>query len=132
MMIINNHCEITYPEEGIGFLIGHDGIIRIIENVIPTPNLAEHEVRHKRYFVAPQDILRAEQEADSSGLEIVGVFHSHPDHPCSPSGYDHELALPGFSYIIMSVRKGKATDTRCLRLHEDGSGFIEEAIQIVS
>ena len=71
-----------------------------------------------------------EEEADRLGLEMLGVFHSHPDHPNLPSEFDRQWAWPNFSYLITSVVEGKAVDSRSWRLSEDRTSFSEEIIEI--
>ena len=127
---IDAHGEICYPEEGAGFLLGRDGEPRRVEAVIPLPNAREQTSRHNRYLIAPEDYLKAELEAERLGLEILGVFHSHPDHPNAPSEFDREWAQPWFTYIITSVRDGKAVGSRSWRLKDNRSQFIEELIHV--
>jgi proteasome lid subunit RPN8/RPN11 len=74
-------------------------------------------------------MLSAEKLAESKGLEVVGVFHSHPDHPARPSDTDREWALPWYSYVITSVESGEAQRTSSWRLKEDRSGFQKERIE---
>jgi len=123
---IHRHGEDAYPEESAGFLIGNDGKV---EQIFPLPNSREDTARHNRYLITPEDYLKAEFTADSLGLSLIGVFHSHPDHPNRPSEFDREWAQPYFSYIITSVQSGKAVESRSWRLVEDRSQFTEEKIQ---
>jgi proteasome lid subunit RPN8/RPN11 len=123
---IHKHGEDAYPEEGAGFLLGNDGKV---EQIFPLPNSREDAARHNRYLITPEDYLKAELTADRLGLSLIGVFHSHPDHPNRPSEFDREWAQPFFSYIITSVQSGKATESRSWRLVEDRSQFTEENIQ---
>ena len=120
--------EKAYPEEGVGFLFGTDGETREVKVIYPVKNAREKEVRHNRYDVAPQDIIAADEKAEEMGLSIIGVFHSHPDHPDKPSEFDLKWANTFFSYIITSVKDGKAVASRSWRLKEDRSGFVEEEI----
>jgi len=122
------HVEKAYPEEGAGFLIGDGGKV---ENIFSLPNAREDEARHNRFLITPEDYLKAELTADSLGLSLIGVFHSHPDHPNCPSEFDREWAQPFFSYIITSVNAGKAIESRSWRLLEDRSKFEEEEVQIL-
>lgn len=122
---IHAHGEEVYPEEGAGFLIGSDGRV---ETILPLPNARENEARHNRYLITAEEYLKAELTADNLGLSLIGVFHSHPDHPNQPSEYDREWAQPFFSYIITSVEQGKAVKSRSWRLKEDRSEFVEEEI----
>ncbi|MBT3336355.1 MAG: M67 family metallopeptidase [Anaerolineae bacterium] len=127
---IHQHLEETYPEEGVGFLLGMDGEPRVVTEILIVPNAREKEERHHRYDVAPQDIIDADETAEKKGLSIIGVFHSHPEHPDKPSEFDRERAHSFFSYIITSVEKGKSVSSRSWRLLEDRSKFIEEEIEI--
>ncbi len=126
---IQAHGEAHYPEEGAGFLLGHaQGEVRQVSRLLPLTNAREAEARRTRYLIGPQDLLRGELEAERQGLELVGVFHSHPDHPALPSEFDRQWALPWFSYLITSVRGSKAAESRSWRLDEDRQGFSEEII----
>ena len=124
---IHKNGEEAYPEEGAGFLIGDAGRV---EQIFPLPNAREDTARHNRYLITPEDYLKAELTADKLGLSLIGVFHSHPDHPNRPSDFDRDWAQPFFSYIITSVNEGKAIESRSWRLLEDRSKFEEEEIQI--
>lgn len=124
---INKHVEEAYPEEGAGFLIGVEGEVR---QILSLPNMREDEARHNRFLFTPEDYLKAELKADSLGLSLIGVFHSHPDCPNTPSEYDREWAQPFFSYIITRVDKGKSVSHRSWRLVEDRSKYEEEEIKI--
>ena len=123
---IHAHGERAYPEEGAGFLIGSDGKV---EDILPLENAREDGARHNRFLITPEAYLNAEVTADRLGLSLIGVFHSHPDHPNGPSEYDREWAQPFFSYIITSVNEGKAAGSRSWRLREDRSKFEEEEIK---
>jgi proteasome lid subunit RPN8/RPN11 len=127
MAEINAHVEKAYPEEGAGFLIGEAGQVR---EIIALSNAREEEARHNRFLFTPEDYLKAELMADSLGLSLIGVFHSHPDCPNIPSEYDREWAQPFFSYIITRVDQGKAVNSRSWKLLEDRSKYEEEQIEI--
>ena len=128
---IHAHGEVAYPEEGAGFLLGSDdGKQRHVAQIFVTENAREDEARHNRYLVTPQEYLQAEIAAEMLGLNLIGVFHSHPDHPNRPSEFDREWAQPFFSYIITSVNEGKAVESRSWRLAEDRSEFEEEEINL--
>jgi len=124
---INAHVEQAYPEEGAGFLVGDEGEVK---EILPLSNAREDAARHNRFLITPEDYLKAELEADSLGLSLIGVFHSHPDCPNVPSEYDREWAQPFFSYIITRVDEGKAVSHRSWRLVEDRSKYDEEEIKI--
>lgn len=127
------HGESAYPEEGAGFLFGTvDGEQRQVKAILTLNNAREEGARHNRYLLTPQDYLRGEQEAARLGLDVLGVFHSHPDHPSRPSEFDREWALPWFSYLITRIEGGRAMESRSWRLREDRSAFEEEVLQITS
>ena len=123
---IHVHGEESYPEEGAGFLIGSESKV---EHILTLQNAREDEARHNRFLISTEDYLKAELTADKLGLSLIGVFHSHPDHPNRPSEYDREWAQPFFSYIITTVNQGKAIESRSWRLLEDRSKFEEERIK---
>lgn len=130
---IHAHGAAAYPEEGAGLLLGIvRGETKRVARLITFPNAREEAARHNRYLLTPQDYLHGEQEADRLGLEVLGVFHSHPDHPNQPSEYDREWAMPWLSYVITSVERGKAVESRSWVLESDRSGFREEPLASAS
>ena len=129
---IHSHGEKSYPDEGAGLLLGtFDDHGKKVAKLMKFGNAREDSARRNRYLLTPQDYLRGEQEAARLDLDVIGVFHSHPDHPNEPSEYDREWAMPVLSYIITSVRAGKATDSRSWQLSEDRSVFNEENLTVV-
>lgn len=130
---IHQHGQSAYPEEGAGLLLGvADGARKQVISILELSNSREDGARHNRYLITPQDMLVGEQQAMNAGLEIIGVFHSHPDHPNRPSEFDREWAMPWLSYVITSVDQGVAVESRCWQLSEDRSVFMEEPILIKS
>lgn len=124
---MNAHVENAYPEEGAGFLIGERGEVR---EILALSNSREDGARHNRFLFTAEDYLQAELKAEALGLDLIGVFHSHPDCPNIPSEYDREWAQPYFSYIITRVDNGKAVNSRSWKLLEDRSAYEEEEIKI--
>ncbi|MEX2160530.1 MAG: M67 family metallopeptidase [Anaerolineales bacterium] len=123
------HGEVAYPHEGAGFLLGSaDRAGRKLISILPAENASEQGARHHRYLLGPEQMRQAEETAQRLGLDLIGIFHSHPDHSAQPSEFDREWALPWFSYVITSVEQGKATDSRSWRLADDRSTFNEESI----
>ncbi len=130
---IHAHGESAYPEEGAGFLLGAvDEDVRRVTAILTLPNAREDEARHNRYLLTPQDVMRAEDEAESRGLALIGVFHSHPDCPNTPSEFDRDWAMPWFSYIITRVDAGRAVGSRSWRLTHDRSRFEEEIVHVLA
>jgi proteasome lid subunit RPN8/RPN11 len=128
---IHANGEAAYPEEGAGLLLGvSEGQTRRVMTLVEFDNAREASARHNRYLLTPQDYLHGEMEAARLGLDVIGVFHSHPDHPNRPSEFDREWAMPFLSYIITSVNAGKAIESRSWALVEDRSSFNEESILI--
>lgn len=129
---IRAHVEEGYPYEAAGFLLGHArDQKRFIEVALPQINTFDRQHRRRRYLIEAEAMLAAEDYADQNGYEILGIFHSHPDHPAEPSNYDLERALPFFSYLITSVVNGVAVATRSWRLTDDRSSFDEEQIDAI-
>ena len=127
---IAEHGEQAYPDEGAGFLLGHGDAERVIHDLLFAANKREISARSRRYLIDPREYMDAEMESERRGLDLVGVFHSHPDHPNAPSEYDREWAQPVFSYVITSIRAGKAGESRSWRLDDCRNEFVEEEIQI--
>jgi proteasome lid subunit RPN8/RPN11 len=121
---INAHGRETYPNECCGALIGRDGAVA---DTLALPNTTEEGPR-RRFLVRPGDYRAAEESARAAGQDLLGFYHSHPDHPARPSQYDLDHAWPHFSYVIVSILEGNAADLRSWRLREDRSQFDEEAI----
>jgi len=107
-------------------MLGKDGVVH---EAFRLPNTTEEGPR-RRFLVRPQDYLQAEKHARSAGLDLIGFYHSHPDHPARPSQYDLDHAWPSFSYVIVSVMAGEDTVLTSWRLKEDRSAFDEEPVQI--
>ena len=125
------HGQLAYPEEGAGLMLGRfDGEARVVTHLLPLENHFQPESRGRRYLITPRDLLRAEDEAERLGLEIVGVFHSHPDHPARASEFDTQWALPVYSYLITQVQAARALESTCWRLTEDRARMDEEALEI--
>jgi len=128
---IHSHLCSTYPEEGCGVMLGRDASEgREVVRILALEN-AREDSRGNRYVIAPEDVLAAEREARAAGLDVVGFYHSHPDHPARPSAFDLEHAWPYYSYVIVSVERGRAADVQGWRLAEDRSAFVRETIEIL-
>jgi proteasome lid subunit RPN8/RPN11 len=125
-LAIRRHGEETFPHECCGALIGAEG--RVVA-AVPLPNNTEEGPR-RRFLVRPADYRLAEQQATALEGELLGFYHSHPDHPARPSQYDLDHAWPVFSYIIVSVRAGVPEDMTSWRLREDRSEFDQETLDL--
>jgi proteasome lid subunit RPN8/RPN11 len=127
---IRRHLERAYPEEGCGVLLGREGdAAREVERAIELDNLREDE-RERRYVISPEQFLASERAARADGLDVLGFYHSHPDHPARPSGFDLEHAWPWYSYLIASVARGRLVDLRSWRLRGDRGAFDEEPVDL--
>src|SRR5436305_6725448 len=129
LQTIGRHAATSYPEECCGVLIGRaSDEVTVVERVLSVGN-ERQDSRHNRFLISPETVLAAQKEARALGLDVVGYYHSHPDHPARPSDFDREHAWPWVSYLIVSVQKKQVADTRSWRLSEDRSTFEEEAIE---
>ena len=127
---IHEHVREAYPEECAGALVGMDvGEIKIVVDVWRAENTHEEE-RSRRFLIEPSKIKEFEERASELDLDLLGFYHSHPDHPAEPSEYDLEHAWPYYSYVIASVRESGVEDMRSWVLEDNRSGYEEE--QIVS
>lgn len=120
----------AFPDECCGFLFGREDEAgqRIITAIQVVDNAKEGDKR-RRFVIAPLDYIRAEQYADESGQTLLGVYHSHPNHPAIPSEHDRVAAQPFFSYVIVSVLEGKIGPVRSWRLNDDAQ-FEEETVAV--
>jgi len=130
---IRHHGERTYPEECGGLLLGVlEGKQRVVHEVLPLENVRK-DSRHNRVEISPLDYSRAEREAAKRDLGVWGYYHSHPNHPAVPSGFDLDHApFIEWSYLIVSVREGKAAEVRAWTVREDRSQFDEEEIEVIN
>jgi proteasome lid subunit RPN8/RPN11 len=121
---IRAHGRTTYPHECCGALLGRGG--EVVE-AWPLPNTTDEGPR-RRFLVRPVDYRAAEQRGAELGLDLLGFYHSHPDHPARPSQYDLDHAWPVFSYVIVSVTNGLPGDVTSWRLSDDRAMFEPEAL----
>jgi proteasome lid subunit RPN8/RPN11 len=121
---IRRHGEETFPHECCGALVGRDDRV---SDVVALPNTTEEGPR-RRFLVRPSDYREAERRAIELGGELLGFYHSHPDHPARPSQYDLDHAWPTFAYIIVSVMAGAAGDMTVWFLKDDRSSFEEGSL----
>lgn len=143
--VIQRHGEGDYPSECCGVLLGKaEGSEKEVHDVVPLKNLRHDPARaqellpvddlnqetdRNRFLVDPLEQMRVEKDARARSLEVLGYYHSHPDHPARPSQYDREHAWPWYAYVILSVERGVAKDLTCWVLAEDRSNF--EADEVV-
>jgi proteasome lid subunit RPN8/RPN11 len=118
---IRRHGEETYPHECCGALVG---AADHVTHAVALPNTTEEGPR-RRFLVRPADYRLAEQRAADLGGELLGFYHSHPDHPARPSQFDLDHAWPTFAYVIVSVVSGRAGEMTVWFLKEDRSRFDE-------
>ena len=128
------HGEETYPHECCGILMGvSDGTVRKVSSVLPCGNTRTDSPQN-RYNIDPRELVRAQREANERGLDIVGFYHSHPDHPARWSPTDFEEAhWIGCSYVITSVEQGRAVATNSFALTgttEEDKALVQEEIVV--
>jgi len=141
---LRKHGEETYPHECCGVLLGHihlspshsndRGDVREVHAVVRAGNTRD-DSPHNRYDISPVELIRIQRQGREKGLDIIGFYHSHPDHPAQPSSTDlAEAHWIGCSYVITSVSKGKADVTNAFALAgstEEDKHFAQEEIQAV-
>jgi proteasome lid subunit RPN8/RPN11 len=136
---IRAHGVETYPYECCGALLGTDDdplafdpeaprkTFREVLGLFPLVNRRDDSPRN-RFAVTSEDVREAEKAARALGLDVIGWYHSHPDHPARPSDFDRDHAWPWYSYLIVSVHTGIPKDMTSWRLKDDRSGYFEEKI----
>jgi proteasome lid subunit RPN8/RPN11 len=134
---IRHHSAETFPHECCGALLGRDSAFeekspdqpREVVGLFPLVNRRDDSPRN-RFAVAAEDVREAEKAAGEQGLEVVGWYHSHPDHPARPSSFDREHAWPWYSYVIVSVMAGVPAEMTSWRLNDDRQDYAQENIEI--
>jgi proteasome lid subunit RPN8/RPN11 len=121
---IRAHGREAFPHECCGAMLGTGGVV---QEAYALPNTTEEGPR-RRFLVRPDDYRAAEKRARDTGLELLGFYHSHPDHPARPSQYDLDHAWPSFSYVIVSVMSGADQALTSWQLKDDRSVFDEEPV----
>jgi proteasome lid subunit RPN8/RPN11 len=128
---LRRHCEAQYPNEACGAIFGQgDGTSApwIVSEVSAAPN--EHgEDQKRRYLIPPDFQLQAERHAQATDQDVLGYYHSHPDHPALPSEYDRANAWFGYLYLICAVQQGRSTDLNAFTLDDAGGAFVAVATQ---
>ncbi|MCA8916395.1 MAG: M67 family metallopeptidase [Planctomycetes bacterium] len=126
---IEAHAVETYPHECCGVIVGPStklGTGRVGTAAYRTGNL-NTERAHDRFTLDPKDYMRVDKQARAAGLDIIGIYHSHPDHPAQPSETDRAAAWEGYSYVIVAVNKGAVGDFHSFELH--GGQFSQEEVR---
>src|SRR4029077_14196997 len=126
MDAIEAHGAEGYPDEICGLMLGTD---RVVTEVRRARNIIVERSRD-RYEIDPLDQIRIQREADAAGLDILGYYHSPPDHPAQASRFDPERAWAGYVYVIVSIEKGKPVDANAFVAAIDGGPFHAEPLEI--
>ena len=124
---IEDHARRGYPDEVCGVLVGRRESEVAVEDVVPVEN-REREAPRVRYQIAPEDLLRIQRESRASHRDVVGFYHSHPDHPARPSEFDRECAWGFYSYIIVSIIQRQPVDMTCWVLVDQTRTFQRQEI----
>lgn len=127
---IRREGERAYPAECCGVLAGRAGDIKEVVRLLSVMNRSTDDPH--RYLISPDDLQRASAEFRSLGLEVLGFYHSHPDHPAAPSMFDAEHAWPWYSYIIVRVDGGRAAEVTSWQLEDDRSTMRPESLEVFS
>jgi proteasome lid subunit RPN8/RPN11 len=125
---VRREAVLAYPAECCGVLAGRSGEVKEVVRVVPMPNRRIDDPH--RYLISPDDVRRVTAEVRASGLEVLGYYHSHPDHPAAPSAFDTEQAWPWYSYVIVSVEHGRAAELSSWILDDDRSAMGRESLEV--
>lgn len=144
ILSIRTHAESTYPDECCGLLLGRvTGDVKTLVEVLPVQNawISQAEdywpeqkqlTEKRRYAISPADMLKAMKDGRDRSLEIIGIYHSHPDCPAVPSEFDRAGAWPQYSYIIVSVLQGTSADLGSWILDGEGNFRSEEILTVAA
>src|SRR6185369_6439151 len=124
---IHREGERAYPGECCGVLAGQPGEIKQVRRLLPVVNRRADDPH--RYLIAHEDLQRVEAEVRQADLEVLGFYHSHPDHPAAPSSFDAEHAWPWYSYLIVRVDHGRAADLASWVLDGEGRLMQSESLE---
>ncbi|MCF6158399.1 MAG: M67 family peptidase [wastewater metagenome] len=125
---IEKHVKENYPLECCGLLVGRNNPEKRIIEVYPVKN-KNTERTHDRYEIDGKEFAYIDRETAKRGLQILGIYHSHPDHPAVPSAFDTERAWFGYSYMIIAIEQGEKTEIRSWIYREEKKQFEEEEIR---
>ncbi len=126
-----DHVKASYPHECCGVLVGEiQGDVKKAHEAHPIKNL-NTERAHDRYNMDPIEFSRVEKDIAKRKLEIVGIYHSHPDHPSRPSQTDFQHAWPVYSYIIFGIAKGVEIYAQNWCLNDENTQFVEESYKVI-
>jgi proteasome lid subunit RPN8/RPN11 len=128
---IRRHGEAAYPAECCGAMVGRaEGAAKEVLRLSPAVNRRTDDPH--RYLIAPDDLRRLEREVREAGQEIVGYYHSHPDHPARPSAFDAEHAWPWYSYLIVRIDRGRGADMASWVLDDERPLMHPESLDVLS
>jgi proteasome lid subunit RPN8/RPN11 len=128
---IRRHGEGAYPAECCGALIGRvEGEAKEVVRLAPAVNRRTDDPH--RYLIAPDDLRRLEADVRAAGLDIVGYYHSHPDHPAAPSAFDAAHAWPWYSYVIVRIDRGRGAELASWVLADDCPQMLPESLDVFS
>ena len=124
------HAKREYPHECCGALLGRFGEsgLKTVNLIYPITNAREGQSKRNRFLIQPEDLMRIEKYAATKQLDVIGFYHSHPDHQAVPSQYDLVHAWPVYSYIVIAVEEGIPAELRSWELEPDRSRFNEEKV----
>jgi proteasome lid subunit RPN8/RPN11 len=122
--------ELAYPAECCGVLAGRASEVKEVQRLVPMTNRRTDDPH--RYLILSEDLRRVSTELKTSELEILGIYHSHPDHPAAPSRYDLDHAWPWYSYVILRVEQGSAAELTSWQLQDDRQAMRPEPVEVFS
>jgi proteasome lid subunit RPN8/RPN11 len=127
---IRRAAELAYPGECCGVLAGGAGDVKEVERLVPMKN--QRADNPHRYLISSEDLRRITGELEKIKLEVLGIYHSHPDHPAAPSAFDLDHAWPWYSYVILRVDRGSAAELTSWKLEDDRQNMRPEPIEVFS
>ena len=128
--LIRLEGEASYPNECCRVMVGKlEGGQKLVNAIYPQRNERDDSPKN-RFLISPDLVRDAELRAMREGVDVLGYYHSHPDHPAKPSQFDQDHAWPWYSYVIVSIQQGKSTDLTSWQLTDDRSQMIPEPVEM--
>jgi proteasome lid subunit RPN8/RPN11 len=127
---LRREAEQAYPAECCGVLGGWGNVTKEVTRLVPVTNRRSDDPH--RYLISPEDLRRITADLRQEELEILGFYHSHPDHPAAPSAFDIEHAWPWYSYLIVRVNGGRAAELASWQLNDDRAAMRPEPLDVFS
>lgn len=127
--VMTRHAEAAFPDECCGAMLGTaDGDSKVVHEAVPLENVYAGQ-QATRYELRPEDLLAADKAARARGMDLIGIFHSHPDHDAYFSETDLKNSCPWYSFVVLSVKGGRYNHAKSFLPNMDQTEAAEEPLE---